>query len=382
MLLKHSTRLPAGHFKKYIDDDSIVPTEVVLLNYQEWEYTSIGVDPTFEELVDYVNKHNSSLTKSTRSYVNKHNSSLTIINGSVESSALLYDNTNERYKNIKSVIYWSTYFLSTWYYKCKRETNTSHLSEDELIKEYNQEFNYLYMSLNNKPHFHRCLQFDLLAKSDLLKDGAVTWNSWFSAEGRKLETSFYYPFKYWNPELLILDDTDIYWGWGTKLPKEIKNSFMQLVNESAGHIIIFSEKLVFPLFFNKLFLVSGAVNYHKELQKLGFVLYDDVFDYSFDSEPDMETRYTMITANLERLRGYSKEKLNELYTLSLSKMEHNKRNLITISSQTKFIPNYIVDLCENNPNFINDMDCYHFYKFIKSVEEEKSDEKNSNHWSA
>lgn len=157
---------------------------------------------------------------------------------------------------------------------------------------------------------------------------------------------------------------------------------MQLVNESAGHIIIFSEKVVFPLFFNKLFLVSGAVNYHKELQKLGFVLYDDVFDYSFDSEPDMKTRYTMITANLERLRGYSKEKLNELYTLSLSKIEHNKRNLITISSQTKFIPNYIVDLCENNPNFINDMDCYHLYKFIKSVEEEKSDEKNSNQWSA
>ncbi len=63
MLLKHSCRLPVGPFKKkYIDDDSIVPTEVVLLNYQEWEYTSIGVDPTFEELVDYVNKHNSSLT--------------------------------------------------------------------------------------------------------------------------------------------------------------------------------------------------------------------------------------------------------------------------------------------------------------------------------
>lgn len=207
MLLKHSTRLPAGHFKKYIDDDSIVPTEVVLLNYQEWEYTSIGVDPTFEELVDYVNKHNSSLT---------------IINGSVESSALLYDNTNERYKNIKSVIYWPTYFLSTWYYKCKRETNTSHLSEDELIKEYNQEFNYLYMSLNNKPHFHRCLQFDLLAKSDLLKDGAVTWNSWFNAEGRKLETSFYYPFKYWNPELLILDDTDIYWAGEQNYQKKLK----------------------------------------------------------------------------------------------------------------------------------------------------------------
>mgnify|MGYP000119709125 CR=1 FL=1 len=118
--------------KKYIDDDSIVPTEVVLLNYQEWEYTSIGVDPTFEELVDYVNKHNSSLT---------------IINGSIEASPLLYDNTNERYKNIKPVIYWPTYFLSTWYYKCKRETNTSHLSEDELIKEYNQEVNFI---LNQK----------------------------------------------------------------------------------------------------------------------------------------------------------------------------------------------------------------------------------------
>jgi len=39
MLLKHSCRLPVGHFKKYIDDDSIVPTEVGLLNYQEWEYT-------------------------------------------------------------------------------------------------------------------------------------------------------------------------------------------------------------------------------------------------------------------------------------------------------------------------------------------------------
>lgn len=351
MLLKISCRQP-GQFAKYIADDTIIPTAVVLLNYQEWQYTSIGDNPSFEGLIDYVNKYEIPLT---------------IINGADDSSPLLHDETNERYRNVQPIICWTTYFITSWFEGFTRDLGTARYEEDLVCAEFNQEFDYLYVSLNNKPHPHRCLLIDLLAKCDLLKEGAVTWNSWYNDEGRLLDQFIRYTFRYWQPEILLLDEIESgRRGWETQLPDEYKHSFVQLISESSPDVIFITEKIVPSLFFNKLFLVSGAVHYHKKLQDLGFVLYDDVFDYSFDSEPDPEVRYTMLINNLLKLQGHTKDQLSVLYQLSLPKIQHNKKNLIRIAKDISFFPDYLVDLCENNPKVIEDTDAYFLYNLRKA----------------
>jgi hypothetical protein len=58
---------------------------------------------------------------------------------------------------------------------------------------------------------------------------------------------------------------------------------------------------------------------------MGFVNYDEIFDYSFDTEPDLHIRYEKIIENVKRLSVLSREELTELYKKLWPKVIHNKR---------------------------------------------------------
>ena len=349
MLLKISCRHP-GEFKKYMDDPTIIPTGVVLINYQEWEYTSIGTNPSFEELVDYVNKHDVPLH---------------IINGSAPDTMLLYDDSNLRYKNIQPIIYWPTYFLTCWFEHFRNGADTSAGVNELLSSEYNKEFDHLYVSLNNKPHPHRCLQIDLLAKNNILDKGAVTWNSWYLDQGRMLDQYIDYNWRWWEPKIMVLDEINGSGGWNTQLPNEYKHAFMQLTSETSVKAPFMTEKIVPALLFNKPFLVSSIEGFHAMLQSYGFVLYDEVFDYSFDSEPDIEKRFDMLTQNIVKLKDHSKDQLAVLYQQLLPKLIHNKRNLFKIATDAQLYPEFLLNLLKVDHELLLNEDIYHYYQKYK-----------------
>jgi endonuclease III-like uncharacterized protein len=76
------------------------------------------------------------------------------------------------------------------------------------------------------------------------------------------------------------------------------------------------------LFIGQPFLTLCAKDTHKTLKGYGFELYDEIFDYSFDSEPDYKDRIRGIIDNVERLKG---KDYSELYRLIEDKVEHNVR---------------------------------------------------------
>jgi len=199
------------------------------------------------------------------------------------------------------------------------------------------EYTYLYMTLY--PKAHRALMMDTLAKYDLHSSGALSWREF----NRNLDRSTMppgqldslhnighhpYTWKYWTPTRLYLDQpTDnpgpIRYDW---LPKQFYSSFMQIIGESLPDAVLISEKTIVPLLFNKPFLIMGGQYSHKHLSSLGFKLYDEIFDYSFDSEKDKVQRAEGIAKNIINLNCLLKDHggtamLNKIK----DKLIHNKK---------------------------------------------------------
>lgn len=347
MDLEIATTRP-GAFQKFLEKN-ILPERVIILNWREWDYTSIHRDPTFEEVVDYVNLHNLPLY---------------VVSGECPGSPPLHDINNPRYKNMQ-VIYFGTYLWTIFAELFFKDVDKVSDIKDPLSKNRNKEIKHLFFSLNNKPHHHRCLQMDLLEKYSLIEKGAVTWNSWFNDEGRILGKSFdSYHWEYWQPRLMVMDEM-ISHGWETQLPNEFSHSFIHLVSESSPTAMLLSEKSLIPLLFNKPFLVSGAKGFHQNLQNMGFLLYDELFDYSFDNELDMKNRFDLLTQNIVKYKDCTSQELEALRQQVQEKTVHNKRNLFRVISDLSLWPEFIKNLCESKVDNRDEDNIYSFYQGYK-----------------
>lgn len=330
---------------KYMNDESIVPTGFVIINYQEWQYNSLGDDPHFNDVVNYINKKNIPLH---------------IINGSAEDSKYLHDTNNEFYKNIQPIISFPIYFLVKWkksYIERYKEFPTNADSN----------YTYLFVSLNFRTHYHRCCQIDMLAKYNLLSYGAVSWHG-VNLNEKDISYTANYNFKFWKPKELVLDKKNnvLQLNWAVDIPAHYKHSFVQIVSESTDKVKFITEKTVLPLFWGKIFLISGAQGINKYLKKLGFEIFEELFDYSFDDEPDLEKRCDMIAKNIDNLKHLTSHELKDLYNKVYPKLIHNQHRLNSIEKDLSLWPTFIIDMCENNPEFSKE-EIYDWYQGVKNV---------------
>ena len=186
---------------------------------------------------------------------------------------------------------------------------------------------YPYISMNKAPKQHRAIMMDMLAKHDIIDKGVVIWR----------ERNETYPFEYWNQEIMLRDQVDGFKHQET-LPMEYALSFMQVVPETDENIFTLSEKASMPLLFNKPFLVAGSPQFHQKLKDMGFKLYDELFDYSFDDEPDVKKRYDMIADNVKKYANKTPGELQELYNSVFEKCMYNKRMALHIATDSALIP--------------------------------------------
>lgn len=94
-----------------------------------------------------------------------------------------------------------------------------------------------------------------------------------------------------------------------------------------------------PLIFGKPFLVFGPVGFHEMLSvEYGFQLYDEIFDYSFDKEPDLDIRCNMLLQNVKRVYNLSTDELQELHNKVLPKLLFNSQLAKKLSVDQQNIP--------------------------------------------
>lgn len=223
----------------------------------------------------------------------------------------------EKYKNI-NVQYWGEYWLIKTYSVISASQFVNKISKK---KEGVIDFKYHFVSLNRRPHKHRCYLIDQLAKEDLIRDNAITW----CHEGRGVNYPPDFQFQHFIPTKLRFnegvpsDEIDQY-----DPPVEYFESFAQLVSESDTDIKFMSEKISIPLILGKPFIAHAGQGIHKYLEKLGFELYTEIFDYSFDDEPDSNTRCNLVIENFKRLSHIPLAELSDLEKQLLPKIKRNQ----------------------------------------------------------
>jgi hypothetical protein len=219
-----------------------------------------------------------------------------------------------------NVTYWTTFWPTKTYYELNK---FGHIAN-------NNKFTKAYVNLNNKPWYFRCEMLDALSQRNLISKGAISWN----------ETNNDYDFKYWKQQRLVIDpeyaNTTEQYG---SFPPPFLESFMSLVSESTMDTIFPTEKTYTPIYFKKPFLVWSVPNFHKALQDLGFELYDEIFDYSFDSISNNKKRLNELLDQVETIVDKDYQKL---YNLVAEKAERNYNILKNIRFDISKVPSSIL----------------------------------------
>lgn len=182
----------------------------------------------------------------------------------------------------------------------------------------NRNIKQLFTMFNGVPHIHRCEMMDQLAKNDLLADNFVTWR----------EINHSYRFNYWTQE--IIDDPRAQY-----LPDGNLNQFcnrnpsyyrtlLDVVPESNAVIRVWTEKTVRPIVNFRPFLIHGAPGANLKLKELGFEIFEELFDYSFENIGLDQHRASIIAQQLSDLqKKYGPDGYNDLYDQLKPKLIHN-----------------------------------------------------------
>lgn len=231
----------------------------------------------------------------------------------------------------------------TFWFNCTLKSSDYFYLKEKLNQEKNNII-YPYISLNNVGKYHRCLLIDLLAKNNMLEIGAVTWHnfcvdtnySWNWIESNKVERKLSDSSKYLK---------DNYVQQFTP-PEEFFQSFMSVISETTDKTVFITEKTSIALLLKQPFLVQGAVGFHSYLQSIGFELYTELFDYSFDKEIDIHKRTEMIIGNIKSILNSD---LNKLYNLIKPKLKYNQKKFFEIVYDESIYPKIV-----NNSKILKD----------------------------
>lgn len=134
-----------------------------------------------------------------------------------------------------------------------------------------------------------------------------------------------------------------------KISKYYDNSAIDIFVESVcenNHVIFPTEKTWKPILDMKPFLGFSSKGYYKWLQSEGFLLYEDLFDYSFDDISDTEERYKGFFENIIKISRLSISDLNTKVRKIQHVLQHNKNHAIGkthVPKELRFIPDNFGD---------------------------------------
>ena len=135
-----------------------------------------------------------------------------------------------------------------------------------------------------------------------------------------------------------------------------QQSFCQLVSETTDRAYFISEKTIMPLCAGKPFLVASRQGYHKLLTELGFVLYDEIFDYSFDDVSDEDARYELLIDNYKRLCNIPLDELPDLTKKIAGKLLHNKNRVREIVYDRDRYPDLVKEILQYSTDTETEVD--------------------------
>lgn len=269
---------------------------------------------------------------------NKQNLKIYAVVG-CHSSFTFYPEELIKPKNVE-VIYWPEVFFreafEQFFHPYHLEKRGIKSSSQVLADLYQKNFDHHFIFLNNKGHNHRRLLIDTVCKHNLLEHSVYSWHKYYY---NRPEDS--YQFKYYDDRLSVIDErftTEKDQGF---FPLAYYKSFFQLVSETTDRAIFITEKTIAPLLLGKPFLIAGCAGSNKFIKDLGFELYDELFDYSFDNIENTELRYNQMCLGMKRIVSTPLQDLGKVQDTIKDKILYNRNHAIKLAYDDHFIPNFV-----------------------------------------
>ena len=130
-----------------------------------------------------------------------------------------------------------------------------------------------------------------------------------------------------NPEHTFVNDI--------RLDKKVFNHTLPIENhESCCDVVIetycagptfFTEKTWKEIFFERPFILMGGKGYNKALQNLGFEIFEEIFDYSFDHESHTYTRMELFWEQIERYVNLNVKDFESKLIIINEKLKYNRK---------------------------------------------------------
>jgi hypothetical protein len=237
---------------------------------------------------------------------------------------------DSKYKNNSQIHLWPTFFINRSAYYLKN------------YKIPNRAYKYLFISMNNLPRTHRCYLIDNIKKYNLDVNSALTW----------YYTDVDYDWKHWKPTQLLLSDTQyIAYHKSNQInnqlvpsihnvPLEFFQSWVSVVSESSVDHEFLTEKTAIPLLLEQPFIVQGAKGFHQMLKSLGFELYDEIFDYSFDC---LECAFARTDKIIENMLNLKFKNIDSLKDQLINKAKRNRKTALAIAANKNLVPAMVLN---------------------------------------
>jgi len=125
------------------------------------------------------------------------------------------------------------------------------------------------------------------------------------------------------------------------LPLECYKSCCDVVMETSPikNSVFFTEKTMKEILYNRPYLCFGAKKQNIFLKKLGFELYDEIFDYSFDSDLNVKERLNLFVEQIKKYLDFDIFEFDNYIQNNIKdKIDYNRIKLIEYGN--KFLPIY------------------------------------------
>lgn len=197
-----------------------------------------------------------------------------------------------------------------------------------------------FLCMNHRPAAHRIQLLFYLFKNKTLKNIYAScykptkhaymgvMGDYLRSEPEDIRVAFYNSLPYYL-------DVKFFYNYTTPLFDSLPMEFFDksaaaLVTESLSNdwnntSLFYSEKTWKPMWFGLPVLIVGQIEANLYLEKLGFELYTEIFDYDFDSEKDQTKRLKMIAEQVKYInKSQSWKTWNKI---CIEKIMHNRHNL-------------------------------------------------------
>jgi hypothetical protein len=161
-----------------------------------------------------------------------------------------------------------------------------------------------------------------------------------------------------------LTDNDNNYFYDNCAANEYFESHLDLIVDChMAHSICFSEKIFRPLYCQKPFLILSTKHYYKKLTDMGFLLYDEIFDYSFDTQ-NLKKRYQSVVEQSKNILKMEEKKFLKILDSIQPKLKFNKNLYLKYYKNNAFDNELLI----NKKSFVNYHDVMKKINLNKEIE--------------